>query len=811
MRKRILFSLYCSIGLLPICHATQLTAVKPASDPTGIEFKQLIQNKDQQESIAYTANEAITFEYQIQVRQQDIAKNAGLFAVAVHNDQWYQLDSSGLWKPWNTEPSSLAAFQTKLLEKTEQISLLNSATIPEGEYLVYIGYQPEQGDLLFYNDQPAAMVVFNESSPALHPVKNQHLLKNYFTSSSASVSRYPAQFADFSPPIAANAAGEASSSVSQTNLQEIGVDEADRIKTDGQNLFVIEQCQEKTDLQCISSYTITETPAENKLAGQFNTKNSQWQQANLYLTDIQNTQHLVYLTDSMTYPIFDIWYYPGSWLNNETQINLIDVSKPDNLQSKKSIRIDASTLSSRMINNVLYLVTRKTAYSNYFIDPIPLDNLAASASAPFPTDQPPITAKEVKLDDLLPGISFGEETEATPLVKASDCYMPNQDSHKPIDNTVITITAIPLENPEAHYSTCIAGQVDTFYMSTSSLYLATSRYPISLENNSIIYPEDLEMNTEIHKFTLGSGKLEYKGSGTVPGHLGWEMDKQPFRMGEYDGILKVATSKGNTWTGNSTTRVGILREMDNPQRLEEISHLDNLGKPNERLYAARFIQNRGYLVTFRNTDPLYVLNFKDPENPQIVGELEINGYSDYLHPIGENLLLGIGKDAIPNENAERGALPQGVKLSLFDVSDGTQLREIDSLVMGKRGSDSTVSYDHHALAWLQQDESATLAIPIQINDRQIPNSGYDYTQPRAYYEWTETGLFTFNIQTDDDPSITLQGKLITDSAEGNCPADQVFCYLEGQNTQNDRAVIQGDSVHYIHNNAVHSSAISDLN
>jgi hypothetical protein len=321
------------------------------------------------------------------------------------------------------------------------------------------------------------------------------------------------------------------------------------------------------------------------------------------------------------------------------------------------------------------------------------------------------------------------------------------------------------------------------------------------------------MTTEIHKFSLksdGERKLEYRGSGSVPGHLGWNPDKQPFRMGEYEGVLKVATSKGEIWNGNSTTRVGVLREVADSQKLEEIAFLDNLGKPGEQLFAARFLKNRGYLVTFRKTDPLYVLDFSQPEKPVSIGALEVDGYSDYLHPIGEKYLLGIGKAAVAGSDADRNAWYQGVKLSLFDVSNAENLREVESVVIGKRGTESAILYDHHALAWLSSGDSATLAIPVQLNETESINYPQDYSIPSSFYDWTHTGLYTYTINTGENPGITLQGRLITDKALDKCENSEEFCYTTGQETRNDRAVIQDDSVHYIHNNSVFSSAISDL-
>jgi uncharacterized secreted protein with C-terminal beta-propeller domain len=517
---------------------------------------------------------------------------------------------------------------------------------------------------------------------------------------------------------------------------------------------------------------------------------------------------LIHLSDSQAQPAFDIWFSSFYWQNNETEIKFVDVSQPQNMQTTTHISLDTTLISSRLVNNVLYLVTRKNSFFNY-----PEAELEQSTAdedlASSPGDSPKVP-EDQDIDDLLPNISFNDGSESTPVVLATDCFIPSQSSNKPVDNTIITITAIPLDNPKSHYSTCITGAVDTFYMSTESLYLATSRYPFSFSGNEIVYSsEDYEMTTEIHKFALGEGTLDYRGSGSIPGHLGWSPEKQPFRMGEYKGVLKVATSKGDTWIGNPTTRVSVLREAADSQKLEEIGFLDNLGKPGERLFAARFIGNRGYLVTFRQTDPLYVLDFSQPEKPVSIGALEIDGYSDYLHPIGDNFLLGIGKDAVAGNDADRGAWYQGVKLSLFDVSTAENLREVESVVLGKRGSESTVLYDHHALAWLATGDIATLAIPVQLNDTEFSNQ--DYTHPSAHYDWTHTGLYTFTINTGENPGIKLEGRLITDKVSDECSNSEEFCYTNGTSTQNDRAVIQDDSVHYIHNNSVFSSAISDLN
>lgn len=804
MRKIIRLFVISSFGILSQANSTSFVPITTNTKGQDLGFTYSIQNKDSLASNTFLSTEAMKLQFDISIGNEDVGKMGSLFLVAKYNDNWYQRNAEGVWQPWDREETTLQAFTRKKLEKQEIISVLESETLPAGEFLVYGGYKNED-DQLFYNNTSASMVVFEQEAAALHQIKNKPLLASFFARGQALQSQLvPSASLDV-------ASGAAESSVSQTNLQEIGVDEGDRIKTDGEQLYALETCGSDQDKQCITSYSITAEPAASTQLDQLKIDANAWQQGELYLSKIKDSKHLIHLSNSQNQPIFDIWFSSFYWQDNSTEIKFVDVSQPENMRSTIHISLDTSLISSRLVDNVLYLVTRKNSFFSY---PQPVPEPLISTSAEFiatsPSDNPTVP-EDQDIDDLLPIISFNDGSKDVPVVKATDCYIPSQNSIKPVNNTLITITAIPLDDPKSHYSTCIAGTTDTFYMSTESLYLATSRYPYTLVGNEIVYPGDnFEMTTEIHKFALAKEKLEYRGSGSVPGHLGWEPNKQPFRMGEYEGVLKVATSKGDTWTGNPTTRVGVLREVPGSQKLEEIGFLDNLGKPGERLFAARFIKNRGYLVTFRQTDPLYVLDFSLPEKPISIGALEIEGYSDYLHPIGENYLLGIGKDAVADDDADRGAWVQGVKLSLFDVSNAENLREMDSIVLGKRGSESTVLYDHHALAWLASGDTATLAIPVQLNDTETISSGQDYSHPSAYYGWSHTGLYTFKINTGENPGIKLEGRLITDLASDDCENGVEFCYTEGQSTQNDRAVIQDDSVHYIHNNSVISSAISDL-
>ena len=183
----------------------------------------------------------------------------------------------------------------------------------------------------------------------------------------------------------------------------------------------------------------------------------------------------------------------------------------------------------------------------------------------------------------------------------------------------------------------------------------------------------------------------------------------------------MASSLGETWNETSTTRLTLLRESGDGL-FAETAHVDNIGEPGERLYAVRYTGNRAYLVTFRVTDPLYVFDLSDPFVPVKAGELHIQGYSDYLQPLSDTRLLGIGKDAVADVASThfggRGAWYQGVKLSLFDVADPSKPAELSSVIIGKRGTGTDAIMDHHAVTFLPAapDRPARLALPIRKHD-----------------------------------------------------------------------------------------------
>jgi hypothetical protein len=240
---------------------------------------------------------------------------------------------------------------------------------------------------------------------------------------------------------------------------------------------------------------------------------------------------------------------------------------------------------------------------------------------------------------------------------------------------------------------------ETVYASSSNIYLATVPWDYYNSTNSN-QPVQGQPPTMIHQFALGDGTgAAYVASGEVPGNL-----LNQFSMSELNGDLRVATTKQPGWNedgvvdGTSESAVSVLRPQGN--ELVTVGSVGGLGLT-EQIYAVRFLGTQAYVVTFRQTDPLYVIDLSDPTNPTVSGELKIPGYSAYLHPVGDGLLLGVGQEADVDGRV------QGTKLSLFDVSDPSNPREISSLPIGGY---SEAEWDHKAFLYWPED--GTIVIPV---------------------------------------------------------------------------------------------------
>jgi uncharacterized secreted protein with C-terminal beta-propeller domain len=236
-------------------------------------------------------------------------------------------------------------------------------------------------------------------------------------------------------------------------------------------------------------------------------------------------------------------------------------------------------------------------------------------------------------------------------------------------------------------------------------------------------------DTALHRFEFVGVRVDYRATGIVRGRV-----LNQFALDEYEGHLRVAT------TGD---RGGASVYVLNP-RLDVVGSVERIA-PGETMHSARFSGDRAYLVTFKKVDPFFVLDVSDPRAPRVLGELKVPGYSDYLHPYDENYIIGLGKDGY-----DMGGFAwfQGVKLSLFDVRDMKEPKEVASVVIGDRGTESEALRDHHA--FLFDRARNLLVIPIRLAE--VPEG----SPPSTYGRVTWVGAHVFHV---DATGFALRGEI----------------------------------------------------
>jgi uncharacterized secreted protein with C-terminal beta-propeller domain len=396
-----------------------------------------------------------------------------------------------------------------------------------------------------------------------------------------------------------------------------------------------------------------------------------------------NGDRLVVLegADGYGYRYFSYSYYPVG-----TKLKVYDISDIANPILVRNISSDAFQVSSRMIGDHVYVVMNEWAH---------IEN----GQLNFP---------EFEVDG------------SAVLVPVRDIYRPDIEDN---GYGYTTIMAMNIKDDAAtpKYSTLLLGSGSQVYVSTSNIYVTAGKYT-----------EDGQ-KTEIHRFAIDESSVTYQAVGEIPGYL-----LNQFSMDEHNGYFRVVTtSDGPTEIDRWTTKNNIyVLDMN----MVGIGKVEDLA-PGERIYSARFMGDRGYMVTFRQVDPLFAIDLSDPANPEVLGELKITGYSDYLHPYDENHLIGIGKEA-----TEDGRF-LGVKIALFDVSDINNPVQIDVYEIGDRGTESPVLHDHKA--FLFDKESNMMVMPVLIAE--VEENAPDWQW--GHYVWQ--GAYVFDITPET--GIALRG------------------------------------------------------
>jgi hypothetical protein len=520
-------------------------------------------------------------------------------------------------------------------------------------------------------------------------------------------------------PVAAAPSGGSTPARSSTLLQESGVDEADLLQSDGTYLYTLRAGYGSTPT--VAAYRRGTDGRATRLSALDLPLDgaSSLDSDGMHMSDDHRTLAVIARAWTMGPPPAGCVEACASllpfWLNSSVQVQRVDVSNPAAAALGERLQIDGTLVDSRRIGNRLYVVT--TWRPTLVPQVLPATASTADREAAIAALRPV---------DLLPRIRRNGASRANsePLMSETDCYVREGNASTEVQLT--TVTVFDLASPTlARSSRCVVGGTEALYMSATHLYLATTRWEVPDNRAGFGFPADIR--TDIHKFALGTAtdgaSVSYRASGSVAGHLGWDREKTPYRFSEHNGDLRVLSFTGSFgWfdaasagsTAPSPATLSILRERSSDQSLQPVATLPNstrpaaIGKPGEQVYAVRFLGDRAYVVTFRRTDPLYVLDLSNPADPQTVGELEVAGFSEFLYSLPGGQLLGVGRDADSSGRAT------GLKFALFDVNDPAHPSQRASLTLGAVGSYSALDVSRHGLNLLQVGGVARVALPALL-------------------------------------------------------------------------------------------------
>ena len=475
--------------------------------------------------------------------------------------------------------------------------------------------------------------------------------------------------------IAVDAEAESAEDATTTNLQEEGVDEGDILKHDGTYIFNADNTSGKIIVTSFESIAREDYMPLNAI--DINGSVVVMYLQNNRLSVVSNQQHYGIADTSVAAETASrrmarTTYIIPDYLQQSFQLEVFDVSDVHNISRLASHKVDGYYSDSRLIDGRLFLISTFDPYIQY--------------EYPMDYENPEILAEQ-----LLPVITSDGNSSA--LVTPSRLYAPMKLDQR---TRITSISSFTHENGRYNETVSFLGNSHKYYASKKSLYLVSNGYPLFF--NWTHYKEQ----QVIYKFSLGEA-IAYEGRGSVEGRL---LDQ--FSMSEHEGYLRVATTSGWAWWGDgmTTNTVYTLKGIDNSLLVQGI--LSGLGHEGETIRAVRFAGERGYVVTFRQTDPFYTLDLSDPKHPKTVGELSIPGFSEYLHIVDENRILSIGRDA--DESGVAGAL----QFQLFDVTDFASPQLVDKIQIGDRNTYSEAEHNHKAFAYRGSDQM--FGVPYRVYD-----------------------------------------------------------------------------------------------
>jgi len=492
---------------------------------------------------------------------------------------------------------------------------------------------------------------------------------------------------------------QAANSHSGTNTQVAGVDEGDLVETDGDFLYVLSG----DELAIFDAWPVEDL----RLASRVKIGGSPFAQ---YL----NGDRLTILSYRGAHAS---WHC--SWKTGVT-VTVLDVSDRESPKLVQETDLDGRFIDSRAVGDYVYLILHNDLRPP-FPEPLPIpvqthetgSDEGATRFVYETRDQYTERMRGQMLDCVLPGFSSygpdGKLAESGLVSEVTDIYRPDLVGME----NLLSVVVFDVTSDEAGLVSSTAvptGYATEVYMSNESLYVLESRC-----DETLIVRLDIDAS---------SGKVQWSATGTVPGRL-----LNQFCVDQYGGYLRVATTRG--WAQNN---VYVLKQ--NGVVLEIVGRLENLA-PGEQIYSARFMGDRAFVVTFRKVDPLFTIDLSDPIQPRVVGALKIPGFSNYLHGIDDDYLIGLGRNADVNTG-----LFQDPQVSLFNVADLGDPGLLDRFTIetGRTGG-MNVFDDHHAIAYFPEHQVLAVSVP----DVDTWRFGTFWNMREACASSTENDLWVFRI------------------------------------------------------------------
>lgn len=546
-----------------------------------------------------------------------------------------------------------------------------------------------------------------------------------------------------------NSADAGGADFSTTNTQVKGVDEADIIKTDGERIYSI--FEQKIRIVKAKKGVLKEEKSLEFSEGLLPLE--------LY---VSNKKLSVILSD----------YRSDS--KARTTVYVYDLTKPESPKKIRETTQDGTYITSRKDGDTLRIVTQTHMYYGQIEPMIPVLRESMEGKKE--------TSSMIELDKIMifPGYQ---------------------------NRSIVTISSFPADAKTPAKQIAYVGNAQTLYMSKNTMAISYEMYPwrpwvplgfdepnpevevvtedtaeglkekISMEVAVQPIVEETGIKTVIKRFAIKGSDISYVGENKINGTL-----INQFAMDEHRGVLRVAYTNG---------MVGETSVETFDKSMNRLGILSGLAK-GERIYSVRFMGDKLYLVTFKQIDPFFVIDMKNASTPKVLGYLKIPGYSSYLHPVDDTHILGFGYDVkVSGENVRNA----GVKISMFDVREVTNPKELSNVVLGKGGSYTPLEYDHKALMY--HPDKKYFGFPVSLTDEIPRKDSYGgWMEQRQVFE----GAYLYQI--DKNYHLTLKG-MVTHNKE-----TQKFEHDYRNRIQ--RLIYIGDVVYSISENKIMSTSEKDM-